>query len=132
MNRLLLLALALTACSDPARPGNSAPCGANPSPNQDFCQTYVAEDSMPGSPLTISLRIQDTTITGNGRYASEAGTTGAIAISGLLRQPYLDLALSYHDGSVLHYSGRFAPDDRITGALFDTAGHSTPLSFVAQ
>jgi hypothetical protein len=132
MNRLLILVLALAACADPVRPGDTADCEAAPTSGHDFCQAYVAEDSMPGSPQTIFIRVHDTSIAGNGHDTDEAGPSGSFLISGLLRQPYLDLTLSYQDGLSLQYSGRFAPEGRITGVLVDTAGHTTPLSFVGK
>jgi hypothetical protein len=132
MHRHLILALALTACAERVGPGDVTSCSSTPSPGHDFCQTYAADDSVPGSALTILLRVHDTTIVGNGRYTLEAGSTGTILISGILRQPYLDLLFRYDDGRALHYSGRFGPDNRITGAIFDTAGNPSALSFVPR
>jgi hypothetical protein len=70
-----------------------------------------------GSSLVMTLAVRDSTITGTGTYAIEAGRSGTLTVRGMATGGVVKLDLAFDYGEQAHFSG--APDSSgaLTGAI---------------
>ncbi|CAN5922887.1 hypothetical protein BH11GEM2_BH11GEM2_10930 [soil metagenome] len=84
---------------------------------------WVAEQTIPGNFLGFSLTASDTTITGSGSFAGEAGPAGSVAIAGGATRSTLTLHLTYTARvptpatSVARFTGTVDANDRLVGSM---------------
>ncbi|MDQ2665896.1 MAG: hypothetical protein M3Z05_07785 [Gemmatimonadota bacterium] len=85
--------------------------------------SWVAEQAIPGNSLDFTLRATDTTVTGGGAFAGEAGPAGTVAITGDATLFTLTLHFSYTATvpapatSVARFVGTLDKNDRLVGSM---------------
>lgn len=106
----LALAAGALACSDSLTQSESIATR--------LAGTWSAAWHTPGSSLILRLSAHDSTVTGDGTYAGEAGPSGTLTVNGLVTGATIDLDLHYSSGQQMHFRGDLAGFDRLNGIWF--------------
>jgi hypothetical protein len=131
-SRLIAVAFTLAACASACRSGDAVT--AQRTVAEDLRGTWAELYQIPGMSTVITLAVADTSITGTGTYAVEAGQPGTIAVTGMISAgKTVDLDLVRSDGWVGHFRGTLALHDSLSGFLsFRSSfgiGDPAPASF---
>ena len=78
----------------------------------------------------MSLASQQSTVTGTGAYAFEAGASGAFTVSGTYHPPQLSLVLQYDNGRTASYLATLTDASHMNGTITTDGGSPSPLEFV--
>ena len=133
--RLLVVALTLaasTACSnsvDLADPNVIA---------QELPGTW-SRIIAPGSSTVLQLTVHDSTITGTGTFADEAGLSGTLVVTGRITTgdfgPFVNIDFTQSNGPIGHFTGGLTAANTLYGSVWYTAtgfgtGDPVPGTFV--
>ena len=67
--------------------------------------TWAEPTTFPGESFSMTLDIQDTTVTGTGYFSYEAGPAGTLSITGTVSGQQVDLDVTYSTGWEEHFRG---------------------------
>ena len=88
----------------------------------------------PGGSTVLQLTVHDSTITGTGTFAGEAGPSGTLSVSGTIATgnfgPLVKIDSAQDNGPVGHFAGRLTTADTLDGSVWYTAtgfGNSDPI-----
>ena len=88
----------------------------------------------PGSSTVLQLTVHDSTITGTGTFAGEAGPSGTLSVTGKFATgdfgPFVNIDFAQDNGPVGHFAGRLTAIDTLDGSVWYTAtgfGNSDPV-----
>ena len=131
-SRSFTLALVLIAATGACRSGDRATSPHTAA--DDLRGTWSELYQIPGASTVITLAVADTSITGTGTYAIEAGQPGTIAVTGTISsEKMVDLDLVRSDGWAGHFHGALASRDSLSGYLWfrsvNQIGDPAPASF---
>jgi hypothetical protein len=97
-------------------------CGSSPTgltQEQQFAQrlngTWSEDIGVVGSSLTMTLAAMDTTVTGTGRYAIEAGRSGSLTVSGYVQGTTAYLTITYDSGDVYLFDATIDAAGKLQG-----------------
>jgi len=108
----LALGIAIAACSSSTAPTTLA---------GRLTGTWSESGLSAGSSFVMTLSAHDTTVTGTGQYAIEAGRSGTVTVTGVIEAPNILLTVTYDYGPVAHYSAALQGSTTLTGAWFTTS-----------
>jgi hypothetical protein len=92
--------------------------------------TWSATFDSPGNSLILTLSAHDSTVTGTGTYAGEAGPSGALTVDGKVTGATIDLDMHYDSGHQMHFRGDLTGFDHLNGVWFsEPVGDPAPISF---
>jgi hypothetical protein len=97
-------------------------CESSVAPGTDLAGTWVANFSIPGASLIVTL---DQTGNGIGTYAIEAGRAGSVQVAGTLVRPAVTLVIRYDYGLVRTFTGTLIDGNHLTGRFADSSGMLT-------
>ena len=84
-----------------------------------------------GTSFIMVLAARDTTVTGTGSYAIEAGRSGTVTVAGVIRDPNIILTITYDYGDVAHFNAQLQADNTLGGAWY-TVSDPVEVSFTKQ
>jgi hypothetical protein len=128
-----LVLVASTACSnsvDLADPNVIA---------QELRGTWSRTLDAPGNSTVLQLSVHDSTITGTGTFAGEAGPSGTLAVTGQITTgdfgPHVNIDFVQSNGPIGHFTGTLNAVDTLDGSVWYTTavlsvGDPVPASFV--
>ncbi|HMA41007.1 MAG TPA: hypothetical protein VKP10_13100 [Gemmatimonadales bacterium] len=106
-------------------------CDSSPTLVKDL-GTWSAVYSIPGPSTLVTLHEFGSVLTGDGRYAVEAGPTGTLQVTGTVHFPGITMVLHRDTGLSQTFTGAFLNDRTLSGTLADTVNgvpHESPLTF---
>ena len=101
-------------------------------PAADVQGTWDAEFNIPGAALVLDLSQSDSTVTGSGTYAIEAGRSGTVQEIGNYSRPAISLRITYDYGRAETFTGTVLNPQHMVGTVSDSAGHTSALSFTRR
>jgi len=107
-------------------------CGGGDSAPPTVDGNWAAPLIVVGSSTVMSLVSQQSTVTGTGTYAYEAGASGTFTVSGSYRPPQLSLILQYDNGRTASYSATLTDASHMNGTMAVSGGPAAPFEFVKQ
>ena len=84
-----------------------------------------------GTSFIMVLAAHDTTVTGTGSYAIEAGRSGTVTVAGVIGDPNIILTITYDDSDVAHFNAQLQADNTLGGAWY-TVSDPIEVSFTKQ
>jgi hypothetical protein len=80
----------------------------------------------PGSSTVLQLSVHDSTITGTGTFAGEAGPSGTLVVTGRITTtgdfgPFVNIDFAQSNGPIGHFTGRLKAADTLDGSIWYTA-----------
>jgi hypothetical protein len=92
--------------------------------------TWSAAFDTPGNSLILSLSAHDSTVTGTGTFAGEAGPSGTLTGDGKVTGTTIDLDMLYDSGHQMHFRGNLTGFDHLSGIWFsEPVGDPAPIAF---
>lgn len=67
------------------------------------------------------LSVNDTTVSGTGSWAYEAGPSGNLTVTGYINGAEIVLQIAQDDGTVYHFLATLASVNLLSGSLFTTS-----------
>lgn len=80
--------------------------------------TWCEPFDTPGNSLILMLSAHDSTVTGTGGYAGEAGPSGTLTVDGMVTGATIDLEMLYDSGRRMHFRGNLSAFSRLNGIWF--------------
>src|ERR1700681_2919348 len=75
----------------------------------------------PGSSTVLQLTVHDSTITGTGTFAGEAGPSGTLSVTGKITTdnfgPIVNIDFVQSNGPIGHFTGRLKAADTLDGSV---------------
>ena len=125
MPRSLVFAVALAFAAGTSACGKAADI-TNPNViAHDLGGTWSQVGLVPGSSTVFTLTVSDTTITGTGAFALEAGASGPLTVSGVIAGTQVKFDIVTRLGLTEHFTGQLTATNVLTGSLWTT---SDPVS----
>ena len=87
--------------------------------------TWSQDLDVPGSTRVMTLSVQDTTVTGTGTWALEAGGSGNLSVFGLIRDQHVTLVIAQDNDAILQFTGEVPQANVLTGTLANGADMET-------
>jgi hypothetical protein len=93
----------------------------------------------PGSSTVLQLTVQDSTISGSGTFAGEAGPSGTLVVTGQITTidfgPFVNIDFTQSNGPIGHFTGRLTAANTLDGSVWYTTtglgtGDPVPGTFV--
>ena len=103
---LAALALLVSACASPL------------SPAPDLAGTWAESFSIPGESLILTL---DSSGSGQGTYAFEAGRSGIVQVTGTVVRSTITLVIRYDYGLIQTFIGILADANHLMGGIGDNS-----------
>ena len=94
-----------------------------------ICGVWVADPTVPGSSLVLSLQLRDGVLSGTGTYSIEAGRSGDLDVGGTYSAPVVEMRLAYDYGFVAPFTGTLTSSRQIVGTFLNSSGQAIPLTF---
>ena len=110
----------------------SLSCTDGLGPAADVQGTWDADFNIPGAALVLDLNQSDSTVTGSGTYAIEAGRSGTVQEIGSYSRPAISLRITYDYGRAETFTGTVLNAQHMFGTVSDSAGHTSALSFTRR
>jgi hypothetical protein len=110
---LVALALLVSACGSPLSPG------------PDLAGTWAESFSFPGESLVLTL---DSSGSGQGTYAFEAGRSGTVQVTGTVVHSTITLVIRYDYGLIQTFTGILTDANHLMGSI----GDSSTLTFTRR
>jgi hypothetical protein len=107
-------------------------CGGGDSAPPVVDGKWAAPTVIVGSSMAMSLASQQSSVTGTGTYAAEAGASGTFTVSGTYQPPRLSLVLQYDNGHTGSYSATLSDASHMNGTITSSGGSASPLEFVKR
>ena len=96
--------------------------------SSELAGTWSRTANVIGSALVLRLVARDTTISGDGTYAIEAGRSGTLTVSGALQGAIVHLDLTFDYGTQAHFDGSLTTPKLLSGAI----KYGPPESMIAS
>lgn len=87
--------------------------------------TWSETFALPGMSTVFHLSVRDTTLSGTGTFAVEAGRSGTLSLTGQLAGPLVKIDFTRSDGLVGHFHGTLSGTDLLAGSLWYTSDPMT-------
>jgi hypothetical protein len=92
----------------------------------------------PGSSTVLQLTVHDSTITGTGTFAGEAGPSGTLVVTGRITTgdfgPFVNIDFTQSNGPIGHFTGTLTAANTLYGSVWYTAtgfgSDPVPATFV--
>jgi hypothetical protein len=81
---------------------------------------WSQKGEVPGSSFQFRLSVTDTTISGSGSFAIEAGVSGTMTVSGVISGSLIELVFHNTLGAEQHFNGSLVAADVLEGAFWQT------------
>jgi len=107
-------------------------CGGDDSAPLAVDGKWAAPFAVVGSSTVMTLVSQQSSVTGTGTYAYEAGASGTFTVSGNYRPPQVSLVLQYDNGGTASYSATLTDASHMNGTMTVSGGSASPFQFVKQ
>jgi hypothetical protein len=92
--------------------------------------TWSAAFDFAGNSLILMLSAHDSTVTGTGTYAGEAGPSGTLTVDGTVTGATIDIDMHYDSGRQMHFRGDLTGFDHLNGIWFsEPVGDPAPIAF---
>lgn len=104
----------------------SVACGSSVGPNSNVVAselpgTWSQNLDVPGSERVMMLSVNDTTVSGTGSWADEAGPAGNLTVTGYINGAQIVLQIAQDDGIVYHFLATLTSINLLSGSLFTTS-----------
>ena len=123
MSAAIFAAAALVACA-----GNTGPRTLDQRLTGTWSENGLGQF---GTSFIMVLAAHDSTVTGTGSYAIEAGRSGTVTVAGVIRDPNIILRITYDYGDVAHFNAQLQADNTLGGAWY-TVSDPVEVSFTKQ
>ena len=107
-------------------------CNNGVIPTANIGGTWAADFAIPGASLVLTIDQVDSSLTGSGTYAIEAGRAGTLQVVGTYACPTVTMSLQYDHGLRATFTGTVNGSRQMSGTLADTLGHSSSLTLMRQ
>ncbi len=87
----------------------------SPNPSSDLIGTWSRNGNVVGSSLGFALSAADTTLSGTGTFAIEAGMSGTLTVTGVRSGSTVNLVLLTNLGVREHFNGSLTGPDAMSG-----------------
>ncbi len=84
--------------------------------------TWSETFTFPGASTVFQLSVGETTFSGTGTFAVEAGPSGTLSVAGQIVGSLVKIDFARSDGLVGHFQGTLRGGDLLTGSLSYTSG----------
>ncbi len=117
MPRSLVFAAALVIAAGASACGKSADITDPIVIARELGGTWSQVGLVPGSSTVFTLTVSDTTITGTGTFALEAGASGPLTVSGVIAGTQVNFDIVTSLGLTEHFTGQLTATNVLTGSL---------------
>jgi len=107
-------------------------CGGGDAPPAAIDGTWNATAQSAGSSLAVTLRTQDSVVSGAGVYVVAGGRPGVLAVAGTYQPPAALLTFKYDSGATALFAATAADGSHLNGTLTHDDGTSVDLRLVRQ